>query len=145
MHPCCCHPPGSSGSSVAPPDCLVCLPGTSPERYQIDVQGMRNRFAILCADCPHLDGSYIVQRLASCYYGVDFPPVCGYSRIELLVAATAYYVTFILGGGVPGALDYQRVAMPFPRDCREHALPIFPVGFLGNCDHMASTCKITAL
>lgn len=146
MHPCCCHPPGSSGSSAAPPDCVSCLPGTAPQRYRIDVQGMRNRLALLCIDCASLDGSYVVERLASCYYGLNFfPAVCGYSRIELLISPGAYFVAFSISANALGSLAYARIGLTFPRDCRENGLLLGPAGFIGNCDHLVSTCRITAL
>ncbi|MGE0609282.1 MAG: hypothetical protein AB7O62_19480 [Pirellulales bacterium] len=145
MFPCCCPTDSSSHSSAALAECVSCLPGTTPASYQIDVVNMRDRFAVLCEECELLDGSYVVHPVGSCWYAVEFPPVCGYYRLELLVAPGAYYVTFIRLGGSPSTLGYDRLGLSFPRDCREHALPILATGGPGHCDHYASTVQITAL
>ena len=145
MFPCCCHTDDSSGSSADPAACVICHGGTTPQRYQIDILGIRDRFAILCDVCELLDGSYIVHPVGSCWYAVEFPPVCGYFRLELLVAPGAYFVTFIKPGPGPGSFGYARLGMTFPRDCRENALSLIPGGGPVTCDHSLSTCKITAL
>ncbi len=145
MFPCCCRTEGSSGSSAITSDCVSCLPGTTPALYQIDILNMRDRFALLCDDCELLDGSYVVHPIGSCWYAVEFAPICGYYRIELLVAPGGYYVTFIRPGPGPSTLGYARLGLSFPRECREHALTIPSTGGPGNCDHFSSLCRITAL
>lgn len=131
----------SSGNS----NCPVCLGGTTPDQYRIDIVGMRDRFAILCNICATLDGSYVVSPVGSCWYAVEFPAVCGYNRIELLLAPGAYYVSISKSGAGVDSLRYALFGMAFPRDCRVSGVWIPSTGGPGTCDHFFSTCHITAL
>jgi hypothetical protein len=144
-YPCCCHGPGSGGSSVPQGACDVCLPGTSPPRFRVDINGMHDILALFCDDCESLDGTYLLDRAGNgCYYVVDFPAVCGYNRLELLVAAHGYFATFLGLATGAGALGYHRIPQTAPRDCRVSGLALLPYGFTDRCTHLGSTCLITA-
>jgi hypothetical protein len=139
---CCCEPTSSSAAT----DCQVCLPGTAPAQYLIQISGMRDRAAFICNDCESLDGAYIVnQTVGGCWYVLDFDPICGYNRIELLVAAWGYYASFHGLGTGAGPLVFQRIGLTAPRDCGVSGLTLIPQGFINRCSHLFATCAITAL
>jgi hypothetical protein len=145
-YPCCCHAGASGGSSGPQLACQVCLPGTSPPRYRVDIAGMKDRAAFICDDCEALDGSYFVeQTIGGCWYVVNFPDICGYNRLELLVAAWGYYVSFYGLNTGAGPLAFQRLGLSAPRDCRADGLSLSPEGFFGRCTHQTATCVITAV
>jgi hypothetical protein len=142
-YPCCCATSSHSGLAL---DCAVCLPGTSPAQYQVEIDGMQDRAAFICDDCELLNGTYVVnQTVGGCWYVLSFPPICGYNRIELLVAAWGYYVSFHGLGTGAGPLVFQRIGLSAPRDCRANNVALFPQGFINRCTHLGATCLITAL
>jgi hypothetical protein len=141
-YPCCCPPVTSSPNQI---HCDVCLPGTTPPRYQIDIAGMHDIFVLICGDCESLDGTYVLNQVGGCYYLIDFPPICGYNRLELLVVAHGYFATFFGMGTGTGALGYHRIPQTAPRDCRVSGLSLMPYGFTDRCTHLGSTCLLTAL
>jgi hypothetical protein len=143
-YPCCCV----TSSGIGSLSCVICLPDTSPAQYKVDIDNMHDLASFICDDCEMLNGTYIVnQTVGGCWYVLNFPPICGYNRMELLVAAWGYYVSFShLGTGPgPGPLTFHRLGFTAPRDCRTDGLSLLPQGFTSVCTHIAATCLITAL
>jgi len=128
------------------PGCVSCNPGTEPDQFQVAVSGIVNRLALLCSGCASLNGTYVLDKIAECYYALDFSAVCGYTRIELLISPGAYFVAFSISPTSTGSLGYARLGLTFPRNCdAEASLVVGPQGFMGNCNHLSSTMTITAI
>ena len=150
-YPCCC----SSGRVT----CLPCLHGAAAQ-YQVDLSGILQDIEI-CADCPSLNGSYVLDFLGSddidCTWRYTFPsPVCVFDLLELHFRRPGSAQTFIdvvLGGvglAVVWRLTYATFG-PIPDDCRfmsELDIPFYLFNYGTNprqCVFESSACAITAM
>lgn len=76
--------------------CVIDDEDTTPTQYRIRVPagsvGTNGLFA--CGDCGDLVGEYVVDQVEACTYELEFTPVCGYYKIQLVIQNSGYVVWF---------------------------------------------------